>query len=286
MFSDVIRLDIVDFVVKDKELWAVLSDFPGIIKLNLDTENVEKLVSFQEGNNYKINYFNNIILNNEDILLTPGRGDKCIIFNLQNRYNYYLNLDEVTEKIKYAIECKVDDNIYLLSWCGKKILQINKNFNDNYKIKTAIEYKENLFIDRNIVVENRYIYGVKRKSNIIYKYDVEHNVLNTLTLDENTDSFMGIIKYEDFFVIPNLINYEIILWKEEKNKREVIKISPEYLTDCNIDSVQLIRVNEGIILFTNKENNILLLSIKNRSTSCCIMRHSLQKGEKMKKSIL
>lgn len=259
------ELNILDFVILGNEMWAILADLKILVKINLANGNIEDAICLEKGNILQTGAFYNIVYNQEHLLLIPGRDKEIVIYNLKKKSKSYVPLGETSEKSKYGAIYQNSEKIYLLPWSGKEILQIEKKSKEQYTTRVLKSVGKDLFIDKSIEIDNKYIYAVKRNYNIVYRFDMEKEDLKVFNLGNKEDSFAGIMKVDNHFVIPDFKNNKVILWNEEEKEQEIINIPLENTAEYFTNYSQLIKVRDGILLFPNKKNSVFLIDVKDKA---------------------
>lgn len=213
-----------DAVFDKTDVWFI-SVFTNVIyKMSLDTYKITEYAEVQKESNFGVNLFLRILKYENRIVLLPSGGRFIVNYNTDTKETDYIEIRSEDERASFCTCYCWNDIVYLFPYFGNKIIKYDiKNnqviFEKCFKFNgTGI----NLGFYGDMEKNGQYIYGVKKNSSCIYKYNVETDECKLVEIDRNR-KFCSIKRMGKNFVLLQNDSNNIILWDEVNGTIKEIK---------------------------------------------------------------
>lgn len=251
---------------KNDGIWFIQTDSNKLIRLNKETDEIDKIISIPCEPAYQYRVIYRMIDIGQSLLLLFG--------NSMQIYEYEIGKDIIKihrphgEKFffYYSLVIKNDGKLLMFPYGGSDIWEYNY-------CTDAITAKK--FADKKVWISACYenvkskVYMVDSGSNKIYKYDLKNGGYEAAYVGNEENKYWGIKKAGSYFVMPCIDKNMIVLWNEKTGEvRELTGFPNEY--QCSGETgvsafLDMVERNGKLYIFPSYANMILRIDVENKT---------------------
>ncbi len=246
-------------------IYAIQRDSNKILKINKIGFKLEKIIEVSgEKSFFQRAEEEQLIIFGEKLFVFFYYSENYYIFDLKSdQMIFFGKLPSEYHIAHEAIFLSINKIIMLTGWQTPTMEIDCESFDISVKQSEAVP---NIYMSRCCEYDDGIVYSVDRFKNVVYKYDVEKNVIETIEIGDTGDIYWGIKKIENNFFLIHLNKPYITVWNEKDGIISCIKDVPDcFKSKKGMAWVEAFVHGGYLYLFPKYANMILRIDTKSNT---------------------
>lgn len=230
-----VELLVEDWCIVNDDAWFLVNSYNGLYKLNLKSYKLEFMGCVSNNSKFQHVLYRKLVYHKGKIVLLPSAATKICTYDIEKHtFEEYDFIENECDNKCYSAQI-YNDRLYLIPEAIKKMYVFSLETKYLEEVNTVNKYLETEKLQGYTSISSCLINGklifILFKSNIIYIYDIEKDIVETKKITKDKTKFFDMIQVDNGIFAIGYDEPKAVYWNMEKDE------STEYSLDelCDWD---------------------------------------------------
>lgn len=259
-----LNIQIVSMLEYKGELWALINNFNGLVKIKKDTLEIEKTYHIEGEDDFAACLYLKMLVENDFLICIPFCAQELAVFDIKKEKFSKIKLRS-TKPMKYIASAIYDKFLYLFPCFADEICRVDLK---SLCVEYMEDWNEFVFTEKNsdnelyfrdVTIVNDILYAPFAQTNVIFEFNLKTNTSKKFSLQLETTGYKGIIyARNNFWLITK--SGEILETDKDFKSIQVIfdsKVKDGFLT--------IEKINKYIWCVPYNYESVIRIDVENRT---------------------